>query len=303
MTDPKPPEHLPSSAATAEPVRQSPAGRLARFYETLTPAALPGLDQLYAPDARFRDPFNEVAGTAAIRRIFEHMFATTEAPRFEVTDCKELSHVALDEVEQRGRSRYLVAVPLKDATGMLQALLVVERMPFFALHEETLQMLNLLLGYYADSLNAARIAEPILRAVPACPPTFAFELMRVWHIRRAAGVRSALVALEFRSQPGFDDLALQIERLQRALDSVWACASTHGRVLFTLMPLAGESAAQGYANRVEGWIAQNRGATLEEAGVTTRVVLLDQLPPEQLLLTLLQQCHVPAETRTERPRA
>jgi hypothetical protein len=74
-------------------------------------------------------------------------------------------------------------------------------------------------------------------------------------------------------------------------------------VLFTLMPLAGESAAQGYANRVEGWIAQNRGATLEEAGVTTRVVLLDQLPPEQLLLTLLQQCHVPAETRTERPRA
>lgn len=40
-------------------------------------------------------------------------------------------------------------------------------------------MLNLLLGYYADSLNAARIAEPILRAVPACPPAFAFELMRV----------------------------------------------------------------------------------------------------------------------------
>ena len=55
--------------------------------------------------------------------------------------------------------------------------------------------------------------------------------------------------------------------------------------------------------RVEAWIAQNRGATLEEAGVATRVVLLDQLPPEQLLLTLLQQCHVPAETRTERPRA
>ena len=244
-----------------------------------------------------------------LRRVPDHSLGTpfelnTTDPLITFAlERKELSHVALDEVEQRGRSRYLVAVPLKDATGMLQALLVVERMPFFALHEETLQMLNLLLGYYADSLNAARIAEPILRAVPACPPAFAFELMRVWHIRRAAGVRSALVALEFRSQPGFDDLALQIERLQRALDSVWACASAHGRVLFTLMPLAGESAAQGYANRVEGWIAQNRGATLEEAGVTTRVVLLDQLPPEQLLLTLLQQCHVPAETRTERPRA
>ncbi|MBL8462197.1 MAG: nuclear transport factor 2 family protein [Thauera sp.] len=95
MTDPKPPKHLPSSAASAEPVRQSPARRLAHFYETLTPAALPGLDQLYAPDARFKDPFNEVAGTAAIGRIFAHMFATTEAPRFEVTDCIEQGEQAM----------------------------------------------------------------------------------------------------------------------------------------------------------------------------------------------------------------
>ena len=95
MTDPKPPEHLPSSAASAELVRQSPARRLARFYETFTPAALPGLDQLYAPDARFKDPFNEVAGTAAIRRIFAHMFATTASPRFVVTECIEQGEQAM----------------------------------------------------------------------------------------------------------------------------------------------------------------------------------------------------------------
>ena len=71
MTDPKPPKHLPSSAASAEPVRQSPARRLAHFYETLTPPRCLRLDQLYAPDARFKRPFNEVAGTAAIRRVFE----------------------------------------------------------------------------------------------------------------------------------------------------------------------------------------------------------------------------------------
>ena len=89
MTDPKLPEPLPAAGSTPEPARQSPALRLARFYETLTPAALDGLGQLYAPDARFKDPFNEVVGIAAIRRIFAHMFATTEAPRFEVTDCIE----------------------------------------------------------------------------------------------------------------------------------------------------------------------------------------------------------------------
>jgi ketosteroid isomerase-like protein len=68
------------------PANPGPARRLADFYETLSSASLATLDTLYAPDARFKDPFNEVTGTAAIRRIFEHMFATTEAPRFVVTE-------------------------------------------------------------------------------------------------------------------------------------------------------------------------------------------------------------------------
>ena len=65
--------------------RQTPARRLAHFYETLTLDSLAALDALYAPDARFKDPFNEVAGTTAIRRIFEHMFASLHQPHFVVT--------------------------------------------------------------------------------------------------------------------------------------------------------------------------------------------------------------------------
>ena len=59
--------------------------RLADFYEALSPATLHELDALYAVDARFKDPFNEVLGVAAIRRIFEHMFASVDTPRFVVT--------------------------------------------------------------------------------------------------------------------------------------------------------------------------------------------------------------------------
>ncbi|MCB2017497.1 MAG: nuclear transport factor 2 family protein [Hydrogenophaga sp.] len=58
---------------------------LARFYEQLRPQDLDRLDQLYAADARFKDPFNEVRGLAAIRRVFEHMFDTLHDPRFVVT--------------------------------------------------------------------------------------------------------------------------------------------------------------------------------------------------------------------------
>ena len=56
---------------------------VARF-ERLQPADLPRIDELYTPDARFKDPFNEVQGVAAIARVFAHMFSTLEAPRFVV---------------------------------------------------------------------------------------------------------------------------------------------------------------------------------------------------------------------------
>lgn len=61
------------------------AARLARFYEQLTPAHLTQLEHYYAPDARFKDPFNDVCGVPAIAQIFAHMFATVEQPHFIVT--------------------------------------------------------------------------------------------------------------------------------------------------------------------------------------------------------------------------
>ena len=82
-------------AGAGLPANQSPARRLADFYETLTRASIATLDEHYAPDARFKDPFNEATGTVAIRRIFAHMFAATEAPRFVVTDCIEQGEQAM----------------------------------------------------------------------------------------------------------------------------------------------------------------------------------------------------------------
>ena len=62
------------------------AARVVEFFEGLQPADLARLAAVYADDARFRDPFNEVQGLPAIRRIFEHMFATLEGPRFVILD-------------------------------------------------------------------------------------------------------------------------------------------------------------------------------------------------------------------------
>jgi len=61
------------------------AAALAHFFETLSPDSLNDLTRHYAPDARFKDPFNEVTGIPAIHAIFEHMFRQLAAPRFVVT--------------------------------------------------------------------------------------------------------------------------------------------------------------------------------------------------------------------------
>jgi hypothetical protein len=55
------------------------------FFETLTPESVAGIGQIYDGQARFKDPFNEVTGVPAIKRIFDHMFASLHEPRFVVT--------------------------------------------------------------------------------------------------------------------------------------------------------------------------------------------------------------------------
>jgi steroid Delta-isomerase len=55
------------------------------WFESLNPQSVERTHEYYAPDAYFRDPFNEVRGVASIRRIFAHMFEHVGEPRFTFT--------------------------------------------------------------------------------------------------------------------------------------------------------------------------------------------------------------------------
>jgi len=59
---------------------------LKQFFETLAPDSIASLAMLYAPQAHFKDPFNDVVGVAAIERVFRHMFEQVDAPSFVVHD-------------------------------------------------------------------------------------------------------------------------------------------------------------------------------------------------------------------------
>lgn len=64
----------------------SPLAAWAGFWTALTPATVPGLRTLCAPDIRFIDPFNDLEGIDRLEALLLHMFLTLDQPRFAVED-------------------------------------------------------------------------------------------------------------------------------------------------------------------------------------------------------------------------
>ena len=65
---------------------EAAARAYAAYFESLTPDRLNELEELCAPEIRFRDPFNEVIGVAALQRVFLKMYEDLDEPRFQVDD-------------------------------------------------------------------------------------------------------------------------------------------------------------------------------------------------------------------------
>ena len=59
------------------------------WFERLSPETLASIDAVYASDAHFKDPFNDVVGVAHIRAIYAHMFDNLTDPAFEITQTIE----------------------------------------------------------------------------------------------------------------------------------------------------------------------------------------------------------------------
>lgn len=58
--------------------------RATDWFARLTRESLDSIGEVYAPDAHFKDPFNDVKGVDRIRAIYLHMFENLIDPRFEI---------------------------------------------------------------------------------------------------------------------------------------------------------------------------------------------------------------------------
>jgi len=68
------------------PAADPRTARVVAFFEQLKPEDTARMAAIYAADAYFRDPFNEVRGPAAIARIFDDMFARLADCRFVIRE-------------------------------------------------------------------------------------------------------------------------------------------------------------------------------------------------------------------------
>ena len=75
--------------------RSTALARLVDYWQTLTPTTVDAIATIYAEDAYFRDPFNEVTGLDKIRHVFADMFLRLDEPRFNIIETIEEPHGAL----------------------------------------------------------------------------------------------------------------------------------------------------------------------------------------------------------------
>ena len=75
--------------------RSPPLTQLVDYWQSLTPETVSAISTVYADDAYFRDPFNEVTGIEKVRHIFADMFVRLDKPKFTIIETIEQPHGAL----------------------------------------------------------------------------------------------------------------------------------------------------------------------------------------------------------------
>lgn len=91
--------------------------RVRSFYETLQPSEVARLGEIYASNAYFRDPFNEVRGIDKLQRIFAHMFEQLDDCRFAFLDVVVDEHGALLTWDMTFRIRRLAPREVRTIHG------------------------------------------------------------------------------------------------------------------------------------------------------------------------------------------
>lgn len=166
-------------------------------------------------------------------------------------DKKESSYIAVTHLKDLDGSDYLVSAPMRTSDGVLLGLIVVHDMPFMSLTKETLQILSILAGYFADEQLATKKSINLLKHYPECHWLFAAEMYRLTGLKKELNVDSVVTGIYVRPCQYHEEIYLHLQREHRGLDSVWPHEHGEQKVVFNLMPFSDSHSVSGYIQRIE----------------------------------------------------
>ena len=204
-----------------------------------------------------------------------------------MVETRSMAHVAGSDVSLERQSQQLIVAPLIASNSQILGVLAVTKLPFYSLNVESLQMMAVTLGYYADHiLNNDDVAR-LRQHLPTIPATYAEELARMVRMQRKVGITSHIVVMTFAGSFK-DEIPTQFLRIKRGLDLYWQSFVNGNPVIAILMPFASASAKDGVFQRVEGWLQSTFGGSSDSLHIHFRVIDIAVEDPIPALVKVMQ---------------
>ena len=203
----------------------------------------------------------------------------------------ELCFLKPESVSEAIFGQYLIMAPSQVSDGRILGWLTISHLRFGNFHHETFHMLNVFLGYFADSLHAMALAQPILKAFPECPVPFAQELPKLFRLQQQLGIHSHLVVFSCAPHPRQLDLVQDITKVTRAVDLAWQIAQDDLRLVAILLPFTDAKGVEGYLARIQGLLKERYQLSFPEAKVTPHLTELDKDHAVTMLTNMFARCH------------
>lgn len=258
------------SSGTVLPAAQEILSLLANHSQLEAAAVYEIVDGSYVQRAKLGDPPPIKANDSLLEYALEK---------------RTLAHLQTEELGKDIPTEHLVVAPILTSGDQMLGVLVVTRMPFFAVNEDSLRVISLLLGLYADSVVVSDRVGQVMTQVPGASYDFADELVKLQRLQRDYGINSHCVVLQFGAHPERVDMILFATRLRRRFDVQWQFGGGERQStgIANLMPLASDLAVRGYLERMEGALKDRFGGDFEALRVRPYVISLEQHDPLAVL--------------------
>jgi len=199
-----------------------------------------------------------------------------------------LAHISGDEASLQRSSNQLLVAPLVASDDTLVGVLAVTKLPFFSLNVENLQMLSVIVSYYADNLLAAPEVDAIRKRLPGIPAMYAEELARMLRMQRKIGLSSHVVVMTFGGERK-EEIPAQFLQIKRGLDLYWQTFVGNNPVIAVLMPFASPAAKEGFMQRIDGWIRSRFNDSPENLRIGIRAIDFSVEEPVGVLEQLMRE--------------